>query len=341
MPVYNGKKYPPEAIDSVINQTFKNWKLLVINDHPSDNSKKTTLEYASKELRIKVVDNKEKVLPKGINHSRFLFHYFLKIIKEKMAFFVRNQKSVTDPEVLNPNSGDIEPERKESLEKNRLISVCIPTYEMDGKAKEVLTRSFDMFKKQTYKNFEVVISDNSEDDAVKNLCEEERYSSLPIRYFRNPVKGMAQNTNESIKRARGDIIKILYMDDYLANENSLKRIAESFKGYWLVTGCKHDNGNRIFKPHYPSYDDKIRLGKNTIGSPSVLSIKNENPLLFDEKMTWVLDCDYYKRMYDKYGEPEILNEINVVIGLSKEQVTNILPESAKKAEEEYIMKKYK
>jgi len=222
-----------------------------------------------------------------------------------------------------------------------IISVCIPTYEMGGYGKEVLKRSLDILRTQTFKDFEVVISDNSENDEIKNLCENTEYSSLSINYFKNPIKGMAQNTNSAIKVAKGKIIKILYMDDYLADENSLQKIVENFKGHWLVTGCEHSDGNHRYNPHYPKYNKKIYRGENTIGSPSVLSIKNEDPLLFDENMTWLLDCDYYKRMYDKYGEPTILNEINVIIGTSKHQVTNTLSDKAKEKEHYYMAKKYK
>jgi len=225
--------------------------------------------------------------------------------------------------------------------KKTLLSICIPTYEMRGEAKRVLTRSFDILKRQTFKDFEVVISDNSEDDVVKNLCESREYQSLNINYFKNPRKGLAQNTNSAIKNARGEIIKILYMDDFLANENSLEQIVKNFSGYWLVTGCEHDDGTRRYNRQYPKYNKKIYRGKNTIGSPSVLSIKNKDPLLFDENMTWLLDCDYYKRMYDKYGEPKILNELNVVIGIGKNQVTNILSSWAKRKEYYYMAKKYK
>src|SRR3989344_517686 len=226
------------------------------------------------------------------------------------------------------------------MEKIKL-SICIPTYEMRGEAKRVLTRSFDILKKQTFKDFEVVVSDNSEDDIIKNLCKNSEYQLLNINYFKNPRKGIAQNTNEAIKNAKGEIIKILYMDDYLANENSLQRIVENFKGYWLVTGCEHDDNKHRYNPHYPKYNKKIYYGKNPLGSPSVLAIKNGNPLLFDENMTWLLDCDYYKRMHDKYGEPNILNEVNVIIGISEHQVTNILSNFVKKKEYLYMLKKYK
>ena len=221
------------------------------------------------------------------------------------------------------------------------ISVCIPTYEMRGQARNVLTRSFDVLKKQTLKDFEVVISDNSKDDVVKDLCASPEYQTLNINYFKNPRKGLAQNSNEAIKNAKGEIIKILYMDDYLANDNSLQRIVDNFKGHWLITACEHDDGTKRYNPNYPKYNSQIYRGKNTIGSPSVLSIKNENPLLFDENLTWLLDCDYYKRMHDKYGEPKILNELNVVIGISKNQMTNILSSWAKRKEYYYMAKKHK
>ncbi|MFA6520727.1 MAG: glycosyltransferase family 2 protein [Candidatus Paceibacterota bacterium] len=221
------------------------------------------------------------------------------------------------------------------------LSVCIPTYEMHGEAERLLTRSFNILKQQTFKDFEVVISDNSEDDVVKNLCGKTEYQSLNIKYIRNPRKGISKNTNEAIKNSSGKLIKILYMDDYLADENSLQNIIDNFKGAWLVTGCGHDSGDgKIINLHFPTYNKKVYLGKNTIGAPSVLTIKNENPLMFDENLTWLLDCDYYKRLYDKYGEPDILNKINVIIGLGKHQTTHYSNYKTRLRERWLMQKKY-
>lgn len=222
------------------------------------------------------------------------------------------------------------------------LSLCIPTYEMRGEAKRVLTRSFDMLKKQTFKDFEVIISDNSENNIVKDVCEDPEYQSLRIKYFKNPRKGAAANTNEAMKKASGKLIKILHMDDYLADENSLRYIADNFKGDWLVSGCAHDNGDgNLINEHYPTYNRYIYLGKNTIGAPSVLTIKNENIVLFDESLQWLFDCDYYKKMCGKYGEPEILNKINVIIGIGKHQRTNLLSKFVKIKEHFYMANQYK
>lgn len=220
------------------------------------------------------------------------------------------------------------------------ISICIPTYEMSGQGPRLLERNLNTVKNQTFTDFEVIISDNSNNDEIKKVCEKEDYRNLNIVYKKNPIKGMAQNTNEAIKNASGEIIKILYMDDYLSHKNSIKNIVENFKGYWLVTGCNHDNGSILYNEHKPKYNKKIFLGKNTIGAPSVLSFKNQNIIFFDEKMTWLLDCDYYKRLYDLYGEPTILNDINITIGTSDHQVTNILPTKRKIIELFYVCKKH-
>ena len=147
---------------------------------------------------------------------------------------------------------------------------------------------------------------------------------------------------ESIKQSRGELIKILYMDDFMAHDDALDKIIKHFKGQWLVTGCTHikKGDSYTHQIHLPSYTEGVCRGGNTIGSPSVLTIRNENPLMFDEEMTWMLDCDYYKRMYDLYGEPTILKDINVIIGLHNSQVTNLLTDERKLQEYQYITKKY-
>jgi len=222
-----------------------------------------------------------------------------------------------------------------------LVSICIPTYEAHGKARDLLARNFDMLKKQTYKNFEVIISDNSKDYAIKDFCEDPKYKSLNIKYSRNSRIGLAPNTNEAMKKASGKLIKILFMDDCFADENSLQDIVNNIKGYWLVTGCGHNMGDdKISNTHFPSYNKNMHLGKNTIGSPSVLTIKNENIIFFDENLSWVVDCDYYKRLYDKYGEPDILNKVNIIMGIGKHQTTNHLENKVKQKEYSYIENKF-
>lgn len=153
---------------------------------------------------------------------------------------------------------------------------------------------------------------------------------------------MAENTNAGIKKATGDIIKILYLDDYLAHSDALKNIAEGFKGGWLATGCVHDWGDgKLVYPHTPAIEGIIGIEtSNSIGSPSVVAIENNNPPLFDENMTWLLDLDYYRELYKRYGPPTLLKTMDIAMGCGDHQMTNILSQEAKDSEEKYFLNKY-
>lgn len=54
VPVYNDQNYIKRCIDSVLNQTFKNFELLLIVDGANDNSENICRQYASKDNRIRV-----------------------------------------------------------------------------------------------------------------------------------------------------------------------------------------------------------------------------------------------------------------------------------------------
>ncbi|HVX00466.1 MAG TPA: hypothetical protein VHA52_08545 [Candidatus Babeliaceae bacterium] len=153
---------------------------------------------------------------------------------------------------------------------------------------------------------------------------------------------MAHNTNAGIKKATGEWIKILYLDDYFAHPEALQRIVDvcTPEVEWIVTGCLHQAEGAPIAPHYPSYSPDIYLGNNTIGSPSVLTIRNNYPLLFDENLSWLLDCELYYRYWNKHGPPYLLNDLNVIIGLHDGQTSTIMPSEEKLQEFEYLNKKY-
>lgn len=217
---------------------------------------------------------------------------------------------------------------------------------MKGLGSSFLEHSFKILMSQTFKDFEVVVSDHSKTNEIKDLCN--KYENhLDIKYFKNTEKigSSSANLNNAIEKANGKLIKILFQDDFLYNKNSLREIVDFFdleKDNWLVTACIHTNdGINFYRPFYPKYHDKIHIGKNTISSPSVLTIKNKQPLKFDENLLWYMDTDYYKRCYEKFGEPKILNKINVVNRAGLHQMTNsLITEKIKNNEYLYSLKKH-
>lgn len=223
------------------------------------------------------------------------------------------------------------------------ISVVIPCYEMNDMGHIFLAQSLDKLVAQEFKDFEVIISDNSNNSLIENLCKE--YSNkLDIKYFKNSIRGSSANTNNGIRHAKGELIKFLFQDDFLLNEYSLKIIDVNFKpeDNWLITACETSfDGVTLIRPFYPMYNDAIHLGNNTISSPSVLTIRNKEPLMFDEKSMWLMDVDYYKRLYDKYGEPKIIDTIAVVNRIGSHQVSNSqITDNIIKFEYEYMKKKH-
>lgn len=73
MPVYNGEEYLPEAIESVLGQTWTDFEFLILNDGSTDKSFEIIKSYS--DSRIRFVENEKNVglistLNKGINLSR-------------------------------------------------------------------------------------------------------------------------------------------------------------------------------------------------------------------------------------------------------------------------------
>lgn len=65
MPVYNGERFLKQAIESILNQTYENWELIIINDCSTDNSLEIINRY--NDPRIKIYSNETN---KGIGFSR-------------------------------------------------------------------------------------------------------------------------------------------------------------------------------------------------------------------------------------------------------------------------------
>ena len=91
------------------------------------------------------------------------------------------------------------------------ISIAIPTYEMKGSGAYYLSELFETIKVQDFKDFEVCISDHSEDNSILEVCEE--YANyFEIKYFKNEDNrgnGPA-NTNSAVEMCSGKITKLIF-----------------------------------------------------------------------------------------------------------------------------------
>jgi glycosyltransferase involved in cell wall biosynthesis len=74
MPFKNPGKYIIPCIESIINQTYKNWELIAVNDHSNDGSYLQAMSYANRHINIHVINSDGKgiinALQCGYKHSR-------------------------------------------------------------------------------------------------------------------------------------------------------------------------------------------------------------------------------------------------------------------------------
>ena len=81
IPVYNVEEYLRECVDSVLNQTYQNFEIILIDDGSTDSSGKICDEYAEKDSRISVIHKENggpsKTRNTGLVNANGKYIYFL------------------------------------------------------------------------------------------------------------------------------------------------------------------------------------------------------------------------------------------------------------------------
>lgn len=70
LPTYNGEEYISRAIQSIINQTYTNWELIIVNDCSTDSTLEIINNFSKQDSRIKIINNdKNMKLPASLNRG--------------------------------------------------------------------------------------------------------------------------------------------------------------------------------------------------------------------------------------------------------------------------------
>lgn len=222
------------------------------------------------------------------------------------------------------------------------VSIPIPTYECHGSGWLYLTELLNSLLKQTHKDYEVVVSDQSTDDHIKNLVH--YYSKfMDIKWIsgRHLERKVSPNMNNALNECNGDIYKYMCGDDFFLTSDCLSKIVEEMSiknNKWLIMGTVHCNSIHFMHTRMiPYYHDKIHLGGNTISSPSVLATRVKEYL--DPNLSMLVDCELYKRLYTKYGEPIVVTEPLVCNRIHDKQQQHQLQDIIEK-EKQYCISLY-
>lgn len=226
---------------------------------------------------------------------------------------------------------------------NPLVSVCITTHQ-HARAVEMLATLLYSTLIQDYPNYEVVVSDDSQNDDVMNFCKvysETREHSAPVRWVRNRRPGKSSiNMNNAIDHAQGEIIKPMFGDDYFVANDTLSQLVAGLYDHWGVCTSTHSNDREDHVPYPHTSVRELALGNNVYGCPSAV-IFRKTDLRFDEELIWLMDCEFYARMYQKYGYPSFISNVKVGIREWDGQVSNTSAHgSVRLREAEYVGRKY-
>ena len=122
------------------------------------------------------------------------------------------------------------------------ISVVIPVYN----AQSALCRCLDSIKKQTYKNYEVILVNDGSSDSSKEICEEYAKKDTRFKVINQANAGVSAARNNGIAEANGKYLYFMDADDYI-EENTFEIVMQAFEesnADMVVSGYYIENSDR-------------------------------------------------------------------------------------------------
>ena len=211
----------------------------------------------------------------------------------------------------------------------RKVAICIPSYNNLSS----LERLLESIRIKNFKDYYVVITDDSTDNVVQKFVE--NYKEIDILYYKNEKSlGATKNTNYCIKIAQEnnpEYIKIMHHDDYFSFADSLKKMLMlmethpeadiAFSGTEEV-GADFKYSRSITKEQAESLQTDYRyiFLENCIGAPSATIVRNNN-IKLDENMIWEVDAEWYFRILMRNNSFIYTTEPLISIGRGDSQIT--------------------
>lgn len=198
-------------------------------------------------------------------------------------------------------------------DKTPKISVCIPTYNRP----EFLKLAIESVLKQTFSDYELIISDNASGDSTAAVISS--FKDRRINHIRKEKKiGLVDNFNSCLEAATGQYITIFHDDDLMLPDNLAFKVEALDRNE--RAGMVHSNFHIIDKDgsitkknaHFLESQDcvetgssflrKSLLGFNPVNPPSVVIRKECFDKLggFNKRVHFTTDLEFWMRISMHY-----------------------------------------
>lgn len=212
-----------------------------------------------------------------------------------------------------------------------LFSICIPTY----KNIAFLKRLLDSISIQTFRDFEVVITDNSPDLEVFDFIQQYTNQIQCLIYHKNePSVGIVDNWNACMSRATGTWLKLMHADDWFATKDALKIYADEISKsetthfyFSAFTNIEESDQSKELVRCRPLQLIFLRISplhlfhKVYVGNPSCTLIHRDVSLRYDNRFKFVVDFEFYIRCFQTNVSYEYINTPLINVGFHREQLT--------------------
>ena len=216
VPVYKVEEYLARCVDSIINQTYKDFELLLVDDGSPDNCGKMCDEYAEKDKRIFVIHQKNGGLSAARNTG---INWFYEQNRSDYITFVDSDDWLHPEYLRTLMSGITETNLKISVCNYKRVTGEIPhenyenaEYELTTPEDFLVNHSWQynyawgkLYHKSVFDDVRYPVGKNFEDTfttyKVLHKCEKIAYTDLPLYYYLRNETGISRspwNTSELV-----------------------------------------------------------------------------------------------------------------------------------------------
>ena len=223
---YNYAKYIQKSIESVLNQTFKNFELIIIDDGSTDNSKKLIEKYSEHpKIRIIYQKNKGLISSSNIAIKASLGEFIIRLDADD--YFDKNALSILYSEIKkDKNIGIVYPNFYEVDENSNIISVVRKDLSKGKKIKDNPGHGACCLIRKNFLLSENLYDEKFDRQDGYNLWYKFyqkykiKYVELPLFYYRQHKNNLTKNSSDLLK-TRSKIINNFYRKEQKLDDEDI------------------------------------------------------------------------------------------------------------------------